>query len=207
MSAAAPAHWLDWYGGKRYNWQCIKRNDGIYFARRLGLVESFFDHDGVVYEGRADLANLLELEINSTLDAPAFKDLVLHSWAALRAAHPLLRATAVTAEDQGVLQDTGLTGRCFLVRQPRDVSALLEEASSSIVFLSDYSYDNVDPQAFYRHCMNTARCFDATQALAKQFVLPLQKLSNKRYVMRIVTILAHQITDGTTPEYLIPCDS
>lgn len=208
MSSDAPTHWLDWYAGRRYDWQYIKgHHDDIHFARRLGLVESFFDHDGVAFEGRADLANLLELEVNSLLSSDTFRDRVLQSWAALRAAHPLLRATAADAENHDLLRETSLSGRCFLVKQVADPSALLEEAKSSIIFLGDYGYSDVDPQTFYRHCMNTARCFDASEALSRLFVLPLQKLSDDRYVMRTVTILAHQITDGNSLDESRPGDS
>lgn len=200
MAADSPEQWLNWYGGSRYDWQTVKAGHGrTVFARRIGIVESFFDHDGTDFVGRADMHCLLSSEVQSNLSNVDLQTRFISAWAVLRARHPLLRARAVDAEADPILWSTSLTDRCFVIDEPISEQSLVDEARDSIVFLQDHGYENVSPKDFYRHSMNTARIFDPSKAMSKLFVLPVQKLSDGKDYMHTVTVFAHQISDGPHP--------
>lgn len=197
MASEAQRHWLDWYGGQRYDWQEITTASTTAYARRLGIVESFFDHDGLAFVGRADVTCFLKTEVRSALEERAYRDHVLLAWASLLGQHALMRARAVDAESDPLLRDTSLTGRWFVVEQPKDTQELLNQAERSVTFLSEHGLDDyVDPKDFFYHTMNANRCFDCEKALCRLFVLPLQKIPNGHWKMHTVVVLAHEATDG-----------
>lgn len=198
MSGTQIEHWLDLYGGRWCDWHQLSHDGTTSFARRLGIVESFFDHDGINFVGRADVTCLLTLEIESRLSSDALRTRILLAWAVLRARHALMRARAVDAEHTTALRDGPVSGRCFVVDEPRNIDSLVREAEGSIAFVAEHVNrdDAVDPRDFYRHTLNTGRCFNAEESLSRLFVLPEQKAPNGKLCLHTVMVVAHEISDG-----------
>lgn len=189
MNRPNPEHWLVRYANDYHKWSTTTTTHGQQaFTRPLGLVEFSFDTDGTEYGGRADLHSILTLEINHTLSSKAdFRQRIALAWANLRLQHPIMMSR--TAEDS----NTGR--RSFVV----DVSSSAEEAyrkaAEAIVWIEDYHEQVVDEQLF-EHALNVGRIIEPEKCLSKLHILPLIKLSNGNFKLRLLIVLAHQISDG-----------
>lgn len=195
--SADPSHWLHRYGNAEfYKWRTTTTTKGssgpTTYYRPLGLVESAFDSDGRFFEGRADMNLQLDLEVKSNLDFHDLRERILYAWAALRCKHLLVQAKAVPKASLVEGENEEL---CFAVDAPRTAGQAVEDGGRHIVFLEDH-FAHVDAQDFWMHCQNTARIVDPDDALAKLFVLPLEKLSNGHFALRLLMVCSHQICDG-----------
>lgn len=188
----SPTHWLDLYASPKYAWQVRSLNDRTRFQRPIGLVESVFDSDGRFWEGRADINNLLELEIRTAFGPDQLRKRVLLAWACLRCKNLLLQAKAITQEESEGLHDVH-----FVVDLPGTADQAVADARRHIVFLDDH-YETVEWQDFWRHCQNASRIVDPTEALARVFVFPLQTTEDGKAMLRFLTIGSHAIWDGLT---------
>ena len=184
--------WLKGYASDIYQWQPTLANGGQpqTFIRRLGVVESLFDNDGVHYEGRADMNVDLRLELRTKKDAAAVREHITLVWSVLRHQHTLMSAIALNSGEHG-------GDRAFLYRQPLSLGQLIEEGIQHVAYLGDH-YRDVDQQDFYQHLMNSSRAIDAGQALSKLFVLPFEPSRETSFTICFVMVLAHQISDGLT---------
>lgn len=190
--------WQTRYGSGYHAWRRVKLESKDIYVRPLGLVETLFDVDGTHYEGRADINALVTLKCNTTLSRKELQNWITLRWAALRCYHSLLRARVLQAEDIPELEGQRLgRDKCLVVDQPRSIHELVDEAKASMVLLEDY-YTTVEADDFYRHAMNTARVFDASKALSKLFVFPLQHDTDGKYTLRLLLVAGHQIIDGLT---------
>ena len=156
------------------------------FTRPLGLVESSFDLDGTEFGGRADMNALLELSLSHALSPAALRRRIALAWACLSLQHVLLRSY-VCEDDRGT--------REFAVRVPADVEEAVREVEQRIVWVGDV-YEEVDGEEMYDHVMNVARVIDPDVCLSKQFVLPLTRQSDGTWGLRLLVVMAHEISDG-----------
>ncbi|KAF1346996.1 hypothetical protein BDV97DRAFT_300185 [Delphinella strobiligena] len=189
-------HWLDQYAKNHHEWRETNHKGRTCLYRPSGLVETAFDSDGIYFEGRADINALLDLEINSNLTDEQLRDRIILAWTVLRLHHALLMSTAVGKQDY-MEANLDPRDRYFLICPPQSPHEAIEDASRHIVFSSD-QYKHVDSMKLYRHAQNTARVVDASRALARVFVLPVENLSGRKAKLRFLFIMSHQITDGIT---------
>ncbi|TKA31770.1 hypothetical protein B0A50_01848 [Salinomyces thailandicus] len=191
-------HWLDDYGGQRYQWRKTKVKGETAFYRPLGLTESAFDSDGRYYEGRADLNSVLELEVKSTLSKDQLHQQILLAWTCLRCQHSLLRAASTRrSEVPGAVQGDD-EEYCFVVNISRSSTKAIEDAREHVVFLDNF-YDTVDTNDFWYHTQNTARVIDPAKALSRLFVFPPSPTTaSDTFRLRLLLIGSHQIWDGLT---------
>ena len=192
-----PAHWLDEYGSKEYQWQVKEQDARKTYYRPLGLVESTFDADGRYFEGRADMNAQLDVEVRVSFENVDYRERVLFAWTCLRCKHLLLQAkTAPTSQFYGRRTIAGST-MCFQIDPPTNISQAVEAAGQHLVFLSDH-FNEIDPSDFWTHCQNTARALDPERALCRLFVHRLKHIDNGRSILRFLRVSAHQIEDGLT---------
>jgi hypothetical protein len=156
------------------------------FTRALGLVESSFDLDGTELGGRADMNALLSLSLSHTLSSSALRRRIALAWTCLSLQHVLLRSY-VCENDLGT--------REFAVRVPADVDEAVREVERGIVWVEDV-YGEVDEKEMYEHVMNVGRVIDPDVCLSKQFVLPLTRQPNGMWELRLLVVMAHEISDG-----------
>jgi hypothetical protein len=197
-SKCLPAHWLDKYGDKRFaQWQKAAFKGQRVLYRPLGLVEGFFDTDGTDYEGRADVTSLLKTEL-ATFDPRALRTKISLAWAIFRYKHPLACAKALNSQDLQLGREEA-EQRCFVVPRIFNLEGLSQdaEANAKVVFVED-SYPDLNVPDFYSHMINTSRAIDPRRALAKLYVLPMEKLPNGTYMAQFIMVKAHQICDGLT---------
>ena len=116
-----------------------------------------------------------------------FRRRILLAWASLRLQHVLMLAR--------VLRDQHSAQRHFAVELLKDSQEALQKASKFVVSIDDY-YHNVDENGLYRHCLNTARVLSPDESLSRLFVLPLESLPNGNSCLRLLIVVAHEITDG-----------
>ena len=190
-------HWLNRYAKAYHQWHSFKRDGSLFYYRRLGIVESFFDTDGTDLEGRADLNAHLILESRCSLSKDALRQRVSLAWAVLRTQHTLLSARALLASDFLPGVEEGRHDRYFVIEELKSIQNAVQNASDAVEFVED-QHPHIDVEDFYRHVMNTSRVIDSGVALAKLFVLPLEPLSHGRYRFQPILVAAHQITDGLT---------
>ncbi|KAK5174475.1 uncharacterized protein LTR77_001555 [Saxophila tyrrhenica] len=197
-------HWLHRYGNREhYQWRTTERNGRTTYYRPLGLAEFCFDTDGRHYEGRADINAQLELEIKSTLSHHDFqgkidyRERILFAWACLRCQHLLLQSKALQGKDFSATRTASASDVYFTIDAPRTVSQAVEDAGNQLVFLADH-FQHVDALDFWVHCQNTGRVFDPSNALAKLFVYPPQRLKGQRSSLKLLVVGSHQIWDGLT---------
>ncbi|KAI9718462.1 MAG: hypothetical protein M1828_006707 [Chrysothrix sp. TS-e1954] len=190
-------HWLDQYRSHVHDWHACEddANNTQCFYRRLGVVETTFDHDGTDLEGRADINCMLTTEIRSSLDRPQFRDRVKLAWACMRQYHVLMSATAVYGTSLPLKAGDAENGERYFLLRCRSPKQALQDANNTLTWVEDH-YRHVDPSELYRHVMNTARTVDITKACAEMFVLPLQASSDGKHHLRFLNVAAHQITDG-----------
>lgn len=195
--ASNKVDWLARYAGNYHDWRTVADGVETYYVRPLGIVETAFDHDGIDFEGRADVNALSTLEAKLSVSEDDYRRRILLTWACLRAHHGLLRSKVV--DGSTLLAHRGLNHheRHFVVSQPRHLSHMIEEARQHIVFVGDH-YDDVDVELFFRHIMNTARTIDPAVCLSRLFVLPRRRLNNGHFRLNMVMVAGHEITDGLT---------
>jgi hypothetical protein len=179
--------WLHRYGNRQHEWHKVAARDRVVFWRQLGFVETSFDVDGRYYGGRADLTQSFDFEIRTLLRKEQLLERITLAWAVLRLHHILLLARADESR-KSELQ------RCFVVSVPTCPDAAIEEARSSVFSLLHHT--PIDVNEFRRHALNTARIVDPGEALSKLFVLPMRRLSEDKYRLSFLIVLAHMITDG-----------
>lgn len=194
-SASNDIDWLARYAGNHHDWHTLRSETETYYARPLGIVETAFDHDGIDFEGRADVNALSTFEANISISEEEYRRRILLAWACLRAHHGLLRSKVV--EGSTLPQGAGLSRqeRHFVVTKPRTPSHLIDKARQHIVFVEDH-YKDIDHEQFFRHVMNTTRTIDPAICLSKLFVLPRRRLNNGRYRLNLLMVAGHEITDG-----------
>ena len=199
------AHWLERYATGYHRWHTL---DDSYqrkmYYRPLGLVEWSFDTDGTDYEGRADMNVLLTLDIRSSLTKEEYRKRVLLAWACLQVKHPLLHSRCLSGSQFLATQSSKdkAAERFFAVMQPENVERALIEASESLVFLED-TFPKVDPNDFYRNCMNSSRIVDPNENLVKVLIHPVEQMENASHRFRLSMIAAHQIGDGLSVQLWI----
>ena len=181
--------WLHRYGNKQHQWRDISTlDDRIVYERQLGLVEASFDVDGVHYGGRADMTHYFEFEIRTSLDRDALQGRIALAWTVLRTHHLLL---ASRAEDR---KTAGTQQRCFVVDIAKDARMAIEDAKKFLTIVPGNTA--IDQHDFRRHALNTARIIEPEKSLSRLFVLPITQLSNDRYNLPFMIVLAHMISDG-----------
>lgn len=190
------SHWLSQYANDFHRWRSSEQNHRPLFYRPLGFVEAAFDSDGIYHEGRADITARLELLISSKLSQSQLRRTILLAWTALRLEHVLLMSKAVDRQDyMTAVDDT--RNRFFVIFPFETAEAALDDAGKHLVFAEDY-YEIVEEATFARHAQNVGRVIDSTAAMAKLFVLPLEKISDVRTRLRFAFVMGHQISDGLT---------
>lgn len=194
-AATEHPHWLDQYANNYHDWHQAQDCGRSLFYRPLGLIETAFDSDGIYFEGRADVNASLHLDINSRLSTEQLRHRVLLAWTALRLHHVLLMSQAVSRQAYMTALDDKSLSRFFLISPPRDAEEAISGARDSLVYTDDY-FQQLDESDLYRHVQNSARVFDASQALARLYVLPLTNASETRASMKLLFVMGHQITDG-----------
>jgi len=194
-SVSNDVDWLARYAGNYHDWHTVRSESETYYARPLGIVETAFDHDGIDFEGRADVNALSTFEANISISEEKYRRRIILAWACLRAHHGLLRSKVV----EGSALGPGLSRqeRHFVVTKPRASSQLIEEAQQHIVFVEDH-YKDVNSEQFFRHIMNTTRTIDPAICLSKLFVLPKRRLNNGHFRLNFLMVAGHEITDGLT---------
>lgn len=192
-------HWLAQYATGYHQWRELDTNGQKHLYRPLGLVETAFDTDGLYFEGRADITVVLHLEVNSTLHVEQFRRKITLAWTVLRLHHVLLMAKAVHCQ-HGMAADITSNSRFFLITPPETLETAIDQASNHIVFLEDHR-NAVDLSTLFLHSQNAARICDASQAMAKLLVLPLERTSSRKSSLKLLFFMAHQICDGVTSQF------
>jgi hypothetical protein len=183
--------WLSGYASKSlYRWEEHEAGVEKLYTRRLGVVESLFDHDGLQHEGRADLNCNLKVEFRSERNAKAVRKHISLAWSVLRHLHPLLSAKAVASTKHG-------NDRAFVYRRPGSANGVVHDGEHHIVFLED-QHKEVDAHDFYQHLMNSSRAIDSELALSKLFVLPYLPSKATPFTINCIFVIAHQVCDGLT---------
>ncbi|RMZ66613.1 hypothetical protein GMOD_00001966 [Pyrenophora seminiperda CCB06] len=181
-------HWLDKYATNYAKWELSVRPDDFQtFKRPLGLVESSFDADGTYYGGRADMTSLFTLTIQYKLSKSQLRRKIAIAWTSLRLQHPLLFAR--------VMDDPATGTRNFAVDVPSSPEAAIQEVENSIIWFED-TYPEVNAKEVYHHAYNVTRIISPEQCLSKLHILPLTKNPNSTYSLRLLVVIAHQISDG-----------
>lgn len=191
----AGSHWLDQYASTGYRWRQAHHDGKTSFYRPLGLVEFCFDADGRYYEGRADMNVQLDVNFQSKLNKQQLREHLTLAWACLRSRHTLTQAKSLPRQQWMAGDVEGHQGIYFVVDLPADTGEALLGARSQLVFLED-DFPFVDPLQFWSHAQNTARIVDPEAALAKLFVLPVDKLQGETQRLTFLLITSHQIQDG-----------
>ncbi|PVH98131.1 hypothetical protein DM02DRAFT_596449 [Periconia macrospinosa] len=191
-------HWLSRYASNYHKWTLSQSPSQSTFSRPLGLVELSFDLDGTLFGGRADMNNLLSLEIATSLPSTAaLRKRIALAWANLSAQHVLLMSR-VRDDENG--------RREFVIDVPVfDAEDVVKKVESDIVWMDEwFKPDEINEGEFYKHCMNVARVLDVTNSTFKVYALPARKVTNhpeaedgvERYDITFLIILAHQISDA-----------
>jgi hypothetical protein len=180
--------WLHRYGNRQHEWHKVAAGDRVVFERQLGLVEASFDVDGVHYGGRADLTHSFEFEIRTNLNQDQLLNRIVLAWTVLRLHHVLLLARA-----EDIRKEEGLQ-RCFVVSVPKELDAAIAEARQSVSSFLDHP--SIDNHEFRHHALNIARIIQPEVVLSRLFILPPKRLSDNRYRLPFLILLAHSIADG-----------
>ncbi|KAL6242148.1 hypothetical protein RBB50_011060 [Rhinocladiella similis] len=193
---SAEAEWLQNYATGRHDWHDITPNGKQLFFRRIGIVESIFDVDGTDYEGRADLTIHLHIEIRTSSTIDTLRDRLLEAWAILRQEHVLL-STKVTEANNIVPNDPAYTqqDRVFVFEPASNLQGMRSSARDHMVFAEDF-YQDINPDEFFIHALNSSRCIDASEALSKLYIMPMQVDKEGFCQLHLVVVAAHQISDG-----------
>ena len=192
------SEWSQQYGNAvEYRWRRKQIDGRSVFYRPLGLVESSFDSDGRYYEGRADMNNLIELKVKSSLSKESLRQRIELAWTCLRCRHSLLRAKAVQLKGVREEDTFAPNGLNFVVDVLSSVQEASADAGKQIVHLEDSFSGPIDPYEFYQHAQNCARIVSPAVALAKLFVFPIEQ-SEEQSILRFLLVGGHQIWDGLT---------
>ncbi|KAG9188770.1 hypothetical protein G6011_07475 [Alternaria panax] len=186
--AQEQGHWLDRYATNYAEWKRSDSADGKQlFKRPLGLVETSFDSDGTYYGGRADMTALYTLATQHELSTAELRRRIALAWTSLRLQHPLLMARVIDNQETGT--------RNFAVDVPVSQESAIQEVEKSIVWVEE-AYDEIDDEELYHHAYNVTRIIEPTKCLSKFHVLPLRKSPDGTYELRLLIVIAHQISDG-----------
>ncbi|CAE7002111.1 hypothetical protein CFE70_001253 [Pyrenophora teres f. teres 0-1] len=181
-------HWLDKYATDYASWELSAGSNGSQmFKRPLGLVESSFDADGTYYGGRADMTSLFSLSIQHKLSKAELRRRIAIAWTSLRLQHPLLFAR--------VMDDPATGTRNFAVDIPSSPKAATQEVENSITWFED-TYPDVNEKEVYHHAYNVTRIIEPRKCLSKLHVLPITQHPDGTHTLRLLIIIAHQISDG-----------
>ena len=187
--STAPSPWLHRYANGFHAWKREEQGDSVLFKRPIGLVEGFFDSDGVHFGGRADFHTILNVEIRSSETTLSLRRRILLAWTNLRVQHVLLGSSVRIDTDNGL--------RSFHVHVPRTVESAIDEASRNVMFLED-DYPGVEFDAFYKHVMSTGRTITESKGVSRLFVLPLRQTSTQTFELTLIQIAGHLVLDGMT---------
>lgn len=190
MSTQKSAHWLDGYSNSQHTWKLCTSKDGTTsFNRPLGLVETSFDTDGTYFGGRADMTATLKLEIRHKLSKTDLRKRIASAWTLLCLQHVLLMSR--------VHNDTESRKKCFVVDVPKTVDEAIEKVEKSMLWLQDFGFDDqIKDEDLHHHSLNVGRIIRPTECLSKIHVLPLRPLPKGTFEVRLLIIMAHQISDG-----------
>jgi hypothetical protein len=168
------------------------------FYRRIGVVESLFNTDGIDFEGRADLTIHLHVEARASLALEALRARIWLVWSIMRQKHVLLSSRVATAPDvfPHLLPDTP-SDRFYVFEPSQDVESMREEASRHMVFVEDH-YPQVNSDEFFVHTLNSSRNIDESKALSKLYVMPIGCDQAGLYQLHFMFIAGHEIVDGLT---------
>ena len=190
-TVGSKAAWLESYATDRHNWH--RTADGHIYYRRLGIVESLFDTDGVDAEGRADLTIHLHVALRTRLVPAALRARLLLAWSIMRQKHILLSARLARVVDlMPASSNVDAVDRAFVFEPCKTPEAMLAEARKHTVFVHDH-HSQVDDAEFFVHTLNSSRCIDGFQAMSKLFVMPVRGDQ-----MHIMVVAGHEIVDGLT---------
>ncbi|KNG44153.1 hypothetical protein TW65_09074 [Stemphylium lycopersici] len=181
-------HWLDKYATNYASWNLSTGpNSEQTFQRPLGLVETSFDSDGTYYGGRADMTALFTLAIQHKLSAEDLRHRIALAWTSLRLQHPLLLAHVHDDPETGT--------RGFAVDIPSSEDAATKDVEENIIWIEDI-YDEVDDTEIYHHAYNVTRIIEPRKCLSKLHVLPIKRLPDGTFSLRLLIVIAHQISDA-----------
>ncbi len=188
--------WLHNYATDRHDWHKTTSRGRTLFFRRMGIVESLFDNDGSDFEGRADLTIHLHVEIKTSSTLQVLRERIFQAWGILRQEHILLSASVAEAHDV-VPEDSRYDAheRLFVFEPKLDVDEMLAEARKHTIFLDDH-YSDINADDFFLHALNSSRGLNASSALSRLYVMPLEMDSHGLCQLHLVLIAAHQISDG-----------
>ncbi|EXJ87925.1 hypothetical protein A1O1_04852 [Capronia coronata CBS 617.96] len=198
MASQVRPEWLGSYATTRHDWHTLRTKDHSGYYRRIGIVESLFDVDGSEFEGRADITTDLLVELRTSLTLSALRDRILQAWSVLREKHVLLASRVVKAADLLPHQFNNSPEERLFVFEPNTTSeTMLSKAKDSLTFVEDH-YPQVSIDEFFIHTLNTGRCLDASKALSRLYVMPIDSPDNAMQAVHFILVAAHEITDGLT---------
>ena len=194
------SYWLRQYSNvTEYQWKRERIEGRLVFHRPLGLVESSFDSDGRYFEGRADMNDLIELNVRTTLSQEGLRRRIDLAWTCLRCRHSLLRARTIRLRSRQISASSFAPDNLHIaVDNLESVEGALSDAIEHVVHLVDNFEGPIEAYDFYQHTQNCARVVNPDVALAKLFVFPLEETLNEHSVLRFLLVGGHQIWDGLT---------
>ncbi|KAI0395658.1 hypothetical protein F5Y17DRAFT_182575 [Xylariaceae sp. FL0594] len=178
-------HWLDRYGKGYHAWR--KDEDGKGWSRPCGLVEARFDTDGRYFGGRADISEILTVDLSTRLPPADLRQHVLLAFTLLRLQHSLIRGRA-ELRTHGVVP-------WFRVDIPETAEHAVRDAAKALQFVTSDD-GQLDPRDLITHSLNVSRVIKPSEALARAFALPLESRGPMRWRLRVLFVFAHQIVDG-----------
>jgi hypothetical protein len=192
MSAqeSSSSHWLNRYANNAHAWNVTSSDNATRsFRRPIGIVESFFDNDGVHYGGRADMTATLMLEIRHSLSKNDLRKRVAAAWTLLRLKHVSLMSRTEDDSNNGK--------KCFVVDVPNSSPEALQAVEKNVVWLEDFGFDEMlGYEDLHHHALNVGRIIRPEECLSKLHVLPLKPGRNGTFELRFLVVIAHQISDG-----------
>ena len=130
---------------------------------------------------------LLTVSINHGLSREAYRQRIALAWANLRLRHTMLMSR--TQYDEQARQ------RKFIVDIHEGHKEVIDAVLQNIIWVEDY-YEEADGADMHRHALNSGRIIDPDKCLSRLHVLPLSKISEGKYELRFLIVMAHQISDG-----------
>lgn len=130
---------------------------------------------------------LFTLAIQHKLSAEDLRHRIALAWTTLRLQHPLLLARVHDDPDTGT--------RGFAVDIPSSEDDAIKEVEENIIWIGDI-YDEVDDTEIYHHSYNVTRIIEPRKCLSKLHVLPIKRLPDGTFSLRLLIVIAHQISDA-----------
>lgn len=198
MASTERPRWLESYATHRHDWHRLEKNGHSAYCRRIGVVEGLFNTDGVDFEGRADISTELHVELSTKMSLGALKSRILQAWSILRQKHVLLASKVL--KPAGFLAD-GINwdpeDRLFEFEPSICSERMIDEGKQHLTFVQEH-YPKVSRDEFFTHTLNTGRCLNASEALSRVYVLPVNPQDHAIRSLDFVFVTAHEITDGLT---------